>query len=67
MITYDPLWVTMAEKNVTTYALIHKHGISAHTIYNLKHNMGINTYTLNKLCNILDCTPNDVLRFERDY
>lgn len=66
MITYEPLWETMKEKNVTTYTLIYKHGISAHTIHNLKHNKGITIETLNKLLNILDCTPNDILRFEKD-
>lgn len=66
MITYEPLWETMKAKNITTYTLICKHGISSHTIHNLKHNKGITIDTLNKLLNILDCTPNDILKFERD-
>ena len=66
MITYEPLWETMKERNITTYTLIYKCGISSHTINNLKHNKGITIDTLNKLCNILDCTPNEILRFEKD-
>ncbi len=27
MIDYTPLWETMKQKNITTYALIHKHNI----------------------------------------
>ena len=66
MITYEPLWETMKKRKVTTYTLIYKCGISSHTIHNLKHNKGITIDTLNKLCNILDCTPNDILKFEKD-
>ncbi|MCD7763118.1 MAG: helix-turn-helix transcriptional regulator [Lachnospiraceae bacterium] len=63
MVDYSPLWETMRKRNVTTYTLIYKHNINPRTIYNLKHNKGINVATLENLCSILDCTPNDVLRF----
>ena len=64
MVNYEPLWQTMKRKNITTYMLIEKNNINARTINNLKHNKGITVDTLEKLCKILDCTPNDVLRFE---
>lgn len=63
MISYEPLWATMRQKEISTYALIHKHGIDAHTINNLKHNQSITMNTLESLCTILNCTPNDVVRF----
>ena len=63
MISYDPLWKTMEQKGITTYALIHKHGFNPRTINNLKHNKSITIYTLEKLCSALQCTPNDVLEF----
>ena len=63
MISYKPLWETMESKNISTYALIYKYGLSSHTIHNLKHNKGINVDTLEKLCKILECTPNDVIEF----
>lgn len=63
MVDYSPLWTTMKQKNVTTYALITKYGINTRTIFNLKHNGGITVYTLERLCRILQCTPNDVLQF----
>lgn len=66
MITYEPLWNTMKKKNITTYTLIYKCGISSHTVHNMKQNEGITLHTLNKLCNILDCTPNDILKFTKD-
>ncbi len=63
MVTYEPLWQTMKQKNITTYTLIDKYGINARTVYNLKHNKGITVDTLEKICKILGCTPNDVIGF----
>lgn len=65
MISYNPLWITLKSKKVSTYALIHKHDISSKTIYNLKHNRHITTATLERLCDILECTPNDILEFKK--
>ena len=63
MISYEPLWETMKQKDITTYTLIEKHNILSKTIYNLKHNKHITTATLERLCEILDCTPNDIIKF----
>ena len=66
MISYAPLWKTMEEKSVTTYTLIHRHGISARTIYNLKHNKSITLYTMEKLCVILQCQAESIVEFLPD-
>lgn len=63
MISYAPLWKTMADKGISTYALINKHGISARTINNLKHNNSITLYTMEKLCRILDCQAESIVEF----
>lgn len=63
MVDYSPLWRTMEEKQITTYTLINQYEINSRTINNLKHNRGITVYTLEKLCKILDCTPNDIIKF----
>ena len=63
MINYAPLWDTMKERGITTYTLITKHNINPRTINNLKHNRSITMDTLEKLCLILDCSPNDVVSF----
>lgn len=65
MISYEPLWRTMKAQNVSTYTLIEKHKIPSKTIYNLKHDKNITTTTLERLCEILNCTPNDVLTFKK--
>lgn len=66
MVSYAPLWKTMKDKNITTYALIEKYKVQSKTVYNLKHNKHITTATLENLCNILECTPNDILFFEHE-
>ena len=63
MVSYEPLWETMKDRGVTTYTLIEKHRIPSKTIYNLKHNKNITTATIENLCTILNCTPNDVFTF----
>ncbi len=66
MITYDPLWKTMKNKNITTYALINKYKFSSHTIHRLRHNTGISTALINELCKILDCKVEDILLYTPD-
>lgn len=63
MLSYQPLWKTMQERGVTTYALINKYNINPRTINNLKHNKSITMYTLERLCQILQCTPNEIIEF----
>lgn len=66
MISYAPLWETMKKRGVTTYALINKHNVSPYTVTMLKRNQSITMNTLEKLCNILNCTADDVVKFEKD-
>lgn len=66
MITYDPFWNTLKNKEISTYTLINKHGLSSSLIHRLRHNLPISTVTINDLCNILDCTINDIIEFSPD-
>lgn len=66
MISYDPLWNTMAKKGVTTYALIKNYGFSKGTLDRLKHNRPITTVTLDDLCRILGCDVGDVIEYRAD-
>lgn len=59
MISYEPLWKTMKEKNITQYYLIYS-GISTGTLDSLKKGKNITLLTIEKLCNIIGCTPNDI-------
>ena len=60
---YRPLWDTMRKNGVSQYRLL-KGGIDNKTLDSLKKNKNITMVTLEKLCRIVGCTPNDVVRFE---
>lgn len=66
MISYEPLYKTLKEKDVSTYRLINEYGISRSLLDRLKHNRPISTVTLNDLCNILHCKVEDILVFIED-
>ena len=58
--SYGPLWETMKQKHISQYHLLQS-GIDNKTLDSLKKNKNITMVTLERLCNILDCTPNDVV------
>ncbi len=66
MISYEPLWKTMKKKNISQYKLIHEHDISKSLLQRLRDNETITTYTIDRLCQILECEVSDVLKFTPD-
>jgi len=66
MITYEPFYETLKSKGISTYKLIKDFNISRSLLDRLKHNKPISTVTLNDLCNILDCTPEKIIRYTKD-
>lgn len=60
MITYEPFYRTIKDKNISTYKLINTYGISRSLLDRLKHNKPISTVTLNDLCSILECKVEDI-------
>lgn len=64
MLDYSPLWKTMEQKGVSQYRLI-KAGIDNKTLDALKKGNNITLLTLEKICAILECTPNDVIQFQK--
>lgn len=66
MVVYEPLWDTLKNKGMTTYALIHQYGYSSHTIHRLRHNQDVSSTLINDLCILLDCKVEDILRFVPD-
>ena len=65
MISYEPLWQTMKNNEISQYYLL-QNGIDNKTLDSLKKSKNITLLTVEKLCNILDCTPNDIVKFEKD-
>jgi len=66
MIVFDKLWKTMDDKGISTYWLREKCGIDRKTIRRLKSNDNIETKTLNKLCNALECKLEDIAEYIAD-
>lgn len=63
MIDYTPLWNTLKKRNITQYQLI-KSGIDNKTLDALKKNKNVTLLTVEKLCKIIGCTPNDIVEFK---
>lgn len=65
MIVYDKLWNTLKEKNISQYKLIKEYHISTGQLDRLRKNGNVNTYTLNTLCEILDCELEDIVEYKK--
>ena len=63
MIVFDRLWTTMKEKGVSQYKLIKEYKISTGQLDRLRKNENVNTYTLDQLCRILDCSFDDIAEY----
>ncbi len=63
MISYEPFWDTLNQRDMSTYDLIYKHGMSANTIHRMKKGKDITTKTLNELCFILKCSVSEILEY----
>lgn len=66
MISFNPLWKTMKERNISQYSLIKDYKVSTGQLDRLRKNGNVNTYTLNQLCKILNCTLADVAEYVSD-
>lgn len=66
MITYNRLWKTMKEKGFSQYKLITEYNFSRGQLFRLRHNKNVSTYTLNIICDILDCQLEDIVEYTKD-
>ena len=66
MITFEPLWDTLKKKGISQYKLIKEYNISNGQLDRLRKNGNVNTYTLNQLCEILNCELSDIARYSKD-
>ncbi len=53
----------MERKGISQYFLL-KSGIDNKTLNSLKKNKNITLLTLERLCNIIECTPNEIVKFK---
>ena len=65
MMIFDKLWKTMKNKGFSTYKLRESCGIDSKTIRRLRANENIETKTLDKLCQALDCDITDIIEYKK--
>lgn len=66
MIVYDKLWETMKKENISQYKLIKEYHISNGQLDRFRKNADISTFTLNRLCEILDCRIEDIAQYRKE-
>ena len=66
VIHYEGLWKTMREKHCTTYTLGEKYHIGHATVQRLQRNEPVSTYTLDRLCKILNCRLEEIAEYIPD-
>ena len=65
MIVYDRLWEKMKSKGISQYKLIKEYGFSSGQLDRLRKNENISTFTLNRLCEILDCKLEEIVEYKK--
>jgi len=65
MIVYDRLWKKMKDRGISQYKLIKEYGFSSGQLDRLRKNENINAYTLNRLCEILDCSLEEIAEYKK--
>jgi len=62
MISYEPFWKTLKEKNVSTYVLIRDRHVASSTLQRMRYNESISLQTVDDLCNVLGCSVSDIVK-----
>ena len=65
MISYEPLFRTMAAKGITSYRLM-KLGFPRSTYYAMKRGDNISSHTVNQLCKLLKCQVGNIMEYIED-
>lgn len=66
MITFEPFWRTLKEKNITVYELLEKRKFSHGTYDSIKKNKNVTLNTIDQLCKMLDCRIEDIVEYKMD-
>lgn len=66
MIIYEQLCDTLKRKNISQYSLIKDYGIDKAQLQRLRSNMVVKTVILDRLCKILDCPIEEIMKYVPD-
>lgn len=67
VVNYKPLWKQLIDKNMMKTEFAKVVGISSNLLANMGKNEYISMKNLEKICKVLECTPNDIIEFEFDF
>ena len=65
-VKYDRLFHLMIDRKITNAQLAEKAGVSANIIARLKRNQYLSMETIERLCNTLNCSVDEILEFYSD-
>lgn len=66
MISYKKLWKLLIDKDIKKSELAQMAGLSTFTLNKLNHGENVNTDTLVKICNALNCQLEDIMELTSD-
>lgn len=66
MIVFDRFWKTIKERDMSQYKLINEYHVSSGQLSRMRKNRNVNTHTLNRLCQILNCRLEDIAEYIED-
>ena len=62
-VSYKKLFHLLIEKELTNAQLMERAGISANIITRLKRNAYVSMESIESICNVMECTVDDILEF----
>ncbi len=63
MISYKKFWETLKIKEVSTYALVEKYGLSSSVLQRMRNEEYLSLRKIDDLCRILDCEISDIVEY----
>lgn len=63
MIKYDKLFARLAADGKTSTLWLRQQGMSPALVNKLRKNERVNTDTINRLCELLQCQPGDLMEY----
>ncbi|MGM9602983.1 MAG: helix-turn-helix domain-containing protein [Faecousia sp.] len=65
-VCYDRLFHLLIDKRISNAQLKEKAGFSANIITRLKRNEYVSMETVERICTVLDCSVDDILKFSNE-
>jgi len=66
LITYDPFWKMLKDKNISSYKLEKEYGMSKSMIFKFRHNQNVTLETVNELCKMFQCELWEIVAYVPD-